>query len=234
MCTLTYRVTEDGYELFFNRDEQRSRAAAIEPSLDASLGAIYPVDPVGKGTWIAVHESGLSLALLNFYQAQSGRPSAHFVSRGELILKLLNNPSKILSALKSMQLSCYQPFQLCVFPADLCTTKQQIFCFQWDGEKLNQVEQQLPITSSSVDYEEVYASRKNQFASHTSVSGSTSDELIAFHQSQQSDGKLSVRMSRNDAQTVSFSQIRVADEISFDYIDYANQQRNLTQCPRRR
>ncbi|GAA6173401.1 hypothetical protein NBRC116592_30710 [Colwellia sp. KU-HH00111] len=70
MCTLAYLLHENGYEIFFNRDEQRARSPAILPAFYSSINAIFPVDPQGKGTWIAVNQQGLTLALLNNYQAQ--------------------------------------------------------------------------------------------------------------------------------------------------------------------
>ena len=65
MCTLTYLLTDISYALFFNRDDQRSRLPAIPPKVNQNLNAIYPVDPQGEGTWFAVNQQGLTLALLN-------------------------------------------------------------------------------------------------------------------------------------------------------------------------
>jgi len=220
MCTLSYRLTESGYELFFNRDEQRSRAQAILPHIDSMLNAIYPVDPIGQGTWLAVHQSGLCFALLNYYQAQKKALPGEFVSRGEIILKLLARQGNVIDNLKKLPLSNYQPFQLCVFPADLNATNNQLLFLQWDGQRLT--EQSLPtfFTSSSVDYPQVYQARKSAFEQIVSFVEPTTEQLLCFHQYQQSEGKLSVKMSREDAHTVSFSHIIVNDKISFDYIDY--------------
>ena len=222
MCTLTYRLTEAGYELFFNRDEQRSRTQAIPPRIDLALGAIYPVDPIGKGTWLAVHRTGLSLALLNYYQAEKEATERGFTSRGEIILTLLKSPNSVVESLKSMQLSMYQPFQLCIFPEKLTRSTSQVLYFQWDGEYLHEVQQSLPITSSSVDYLQVYQARRSQFELMTTTDGPTSQELLLFHNSQQKEGKLSVKMFREDAKTVSFSHICINAGIVFNYIDYSD------------
>ena len=103
MCTLTYLLNERGYELFFNRDEQRSRLLAEPPKLNKvnkSHGAIYPIDPQGGGTWIAVNEQGLSLALLNNYQAPLSNNDNHnkSISRGQLILSLLQIQGNVINA----------------------------------------------------------------------------------------------------------------------------------------
>jgi len=47
MCTLTWLITPEGYEVFFNRDEQKIRPQAISPTWDPVLKAIYPVDTQG-------------------------------------------------------------------------------------------------------------------------------------------------------------------------------------------
>lgn len=224
MCTLTYRLTATGYEIFFNRDEQHRRDQALPPQMDRKLNALYPIDPVGKGTWLAVHQSGVSLALLNYYQAEKKNNTKQIKSRGEIILTLLSTPGNIVEALKVMILTYYQPFQLCVFLPGLSLSVSKVLFFQWDGKCLTELQQTIPITSSSVDYPEVYQARKNKFAQMVATSEPTSQQLINFHQSKQSSGKLSVQMSRSDAKTVSFSHICVGPEISFSYLDYLNKQ----------
>lgn len=218
-------MTESGYELFFNRDEQRSRAQAIAPQIDKQLNAIYPIDPIGQGTWLAVHQSGLSLALLNYYQAEKKQSRDHFISRGEIILALLASKGEVIDNLKKLSLDNYQPFQLCIFPANLNSTRNQLFFLQWDGENLTE-QPLLPFyTSSGVDYPEVYLARKSRFEKMVSVENPTTEQLLGFHQQQNSEGKLSVKMYREDAQTVSFSHIQVNNKISFDYIDYLDNKR---------
>jgi uncharacterized protein with NRDE domain len=228
MCTLTYRLTQTGYELFFNRDEQRSRAQALPPQINRNLNAIYPIDPVGKGTWLAVHQSGLSLALLNYYQAEKKTSAGHFNSRGEIILTLLKKPDKVIEVLRAMILSSYQAFQLCVFASNLTRDNNKLHFFQWDGEFLTELVQTLPITSSGVDYEQVYQARKIEFKKTVTSVNPTAKQLLSYHQSQQLQGKLSVKMSRVDAQTVSFSRISVAEEIEFEYVDYLDNQQSFS------
>jgi hypothetical protein len=248
MCTLTYILYQQGYELFFNRDEQRTRPIALPPQrmhIDttentASNAAIYPVDPTGQGTWLAVNENGLSLALLNHYQASaniearstSSQKNHHLISRGQLILTLLKNTAPIVQQLNSMQLKHYSPFQLCVFPEGLCANKGEVSSMIWDGETLCSREFALPITSSSVDFDNVYKKRKHKFTSLVTDAKPTTNisaQHKAFHHSSDSAGKFSVNMHRDDAMTVSISHICVnykkqgianaLPRITFDYID---------------
>lgn len=228
MCTLTYHCNEQGYELLFNRDEQRSRSLAIPPSLDTNLGAIYPIDTQANGTWLAVSQSGLSLAILNYYQADkallnadnSGLRQNHFISRGALILRLMADPQPAMHAILRYDLSCYRPFVLVLFPRGLSARKGQVSVLSWDGFELKQDKPILPITSSSVKIEQVVESRQQTYERLIGSREFELNHLKRFHFSKQSLGHCSVNMSRPDACTVSISYISVKpDTIGFSYFD---------------
>jgi hypothetical protein len=62
VCTLTIVPLGGGRtRLAFNRDEQRTRPAALPPQTRRYGGrtAVLPVDPVSDGTWIALSDVGL-------------------------------------------------------------------------------------------------------------------------------------------------------------------------------
>ena len=232
MCTLTYRLTAQGYQLFFNRDEQRTRPQAVPPTIDEALQSAYPIDPTGGGTWIAVHQSGVSLALLNYYQAQVKSGLKTFISRGVIIPKLLLDSENIHNALLNMDLSVFQSFNLCVFGCNLSAKKgqeEQATQYIWNGQDLTfstlKVLDSQPITSSSVDFETVYAYRKQQFNNMINTQATMADYL-AYHQHQGESGKCSVNMFREDAKTVSFTQISVdqnqvlGQKVNIEYLDY--------------
>lgn len=235
MCTLTYLLNDNGYELFFNRDEQRSRVLATPPQYDEIKEALYPIDPQGGGTWIAVNKRGLSLALLNNYQAAESLTSTNYnsISRGQLILSLIAGEGSVTKQLKWMDLSVYQPFQLCIFSEDLSIHNQEISCVKWDGIQLIDVSSDvdLPITSSSVDFIEVSQKRKDRFERLVDGDEPLSTQLKDFHFSTEANGKHSVNMQREDAKTVSISHISINSDrkknshssinnvISFEYFD---------------
>lgn len=236
MCTLTYRLSADGYQVFFNRDEQKTRPQAIPPACDQQLKAIYPIDPTGGGTWIAVSQQGSTLALLNYYQAQIIQPNREFISRGVIIPHLLAGQGDVESQLLKMDLSCFQAFQLCAFDGEISAKKcaaELAKKYIWDGQTLTISsifqDEQLPITSSAVNFESVDAYRKQRFIEMISDKEATTGDYLAFHQQQNEQGSLSVKMSREDAHTVSLSQIVVDGEgsnqrISFNYLDYLAEQ----------
>ena len=234
MCTLTYLLTENGYELFFNRDEQHSRPLAKPPEFNHDYKAIYPIDPQGHGTWIAVNQSGLTLALLNLYQNINHAAHNIFLSRGQLILSLLKSTKGIIDQLKSVDLSVYQPFQLCVFPENLTKHRNRIKVYQWNGLKLGEGDSQLPITSSGVDFKKVYKKRKKRFQQLVDENKPKTKQLMAFHLSREAEGKHSVNMHRPDAKTVNISHIIVSQDITFHYIDNTLGTIQTRQCGRKK
>jgi hypothetical protein len=244
MCTLSYLLTHKGYELFFNRDEQRTRPIALPPKVYKE--AIYPVDPQGKGTWLAVNKHGLSLALLNFYQACTPVTEQNkytIKSRGELIPRLMTtlanseHNNSISALLSALDLSIYQPFQLAIFPKNLTKSTEKVYFYQWDGKKLILTKQQQPFTSSGVNFAYVEKQRKNKFKELVCPKNATREQFKSFHLSQENEGSYSVNMERFDAKTVSISHICVEQNrvsinrspqalklIQFDYFDNISQQ----------
>ena len=70
MCTLSWIPTRQGFRLFFNRDERRTRARGRPPRINATpVGEFLgPVDGDFGGTWIGVSRFGLAGAILNRYE----------------------------------------------------------------------------------------------------------------------------------------------------------------------
>jgi len=69
MCTVSWRGGEgEVFELFFNRDERRAREEALPPVLEVIEGrqSLFPLDPVGGGTWVGGNDAGLVLCLRGF------------------------------------------------------------------------------------------------------------------------------------------------------------------------
>jgi len=209
MCTLSWLFTPTGCEIFFNRDEQRTRERALP--LRALNNAAYPVDPQGGGTWIGANANGLAFALLNFYQGcmpkdKHGK-ATKLVSRGRIITQLVKCDSlaSVKTTFEVLDLTQFAPFSLCVF-----TPISQVL-WQWTGQKLH-VDPTItsPMTSSSVHFEEVKASRLYHYAQLPVMSSSS---LFAFHTQHQPDkNHKSVCMHRDDAQSVSFTHIQLQSE----------------------
>ncbi|QFI38670.1 NRDE family protein [Moritella marina ATCC 15381] len=168
MCTVSWLLANDGYQVFFNRDEQKGRALAHAPKYFNDLGVKYlmPVDPVGGGSWIAMNQAGLSICLLNYYQQKP--PGKELISRGLLVKSLVSNTSlpKIRSALNKLPLQRYAAFTLLVFPSHLTAKTGDVYAVRWDGCELSSVTAVSPMVSSSVALAEVTNYREDH---HNSI-----------------------------------------------------------------
>jgi hypothetical protein len=224
MCTLTWRREGTRYEVHFNRDERRTRAAALPPQAAALRGMPYvaPVDPEGGGTWLAVNAAGLTLALLNDYRARRGSATALPTSRGLLVLELVDcvDPDEVGRRLATRDLTSFEPFSLFAFaPA------RDIHAFHWDGATLASgvaADGERPVCSSARDQAGAALHRTQLFARELEreVAGVTSDLLTRFHTSHQPErGALSPCMHREDAATQSYSRVVVgARRVRFEYV----------------
>ena len=116
MCTVTWIQDGDGYSLYFNRDELRTRQPSLPPRSHQEKGVRFlsPTDGDAGGTWIAVNEYGLSLGLLNDYSSRVPQPADHYTSRGQLVRDLAQ--ARDLGALSRLWLEVdherFRPFQL--------------------------------------------------------------------------------------------------------------------------
>jgi len=92
MCTITFWPRTHGYCVGMNRDEQRSRVAALPPQRrETPSGAtLYPFEP-GGGTWISTNTYGVTLGLLNvcgFPRTAPGPPTSRGKPPGSDTLEL--------------------------------------------------------------------------------------------------------------------------------------------------
>ena len=217
MCTVSWMHQGRGYHLFCNRDEKRTRRPASEPQLLLRDGVRFlaPIDGDFGGTWIAVNEFGLSLALLN-----RGKGSPAQLSRGLLVMNLIpaRTVAELATNITATDLSDFAPFTLAgVEPGSPATL------FNWDGRELAvmpNADSLIPLVSSSVDPEGVERARRAEFSRLRKESGGVrAGTLLAFHRSHQpARGPHSPCMHREDAETVSFSWVTVTPtEVSLYY-----------------
>lgn len=233
MCTLSWRLDGSTLDVFFNRDEQKSRVAARPAHFWPDYEAIFPVDPQGGGTWLAATTSGCVFALLNNYQATVKdsdicvEREIPLLSRGLVITMLLQEmgalkpfesqskpadlqPFTIEHCLKCLPLFAFKPFTLvCLSPS------WQAFAFDWDGFQLTTTRPRSPVISSAVALRSVQAYRLSVYPEGEATVG----HLMQFHSSHEpSASAFSVCMHRDDAHTVSFSHVQVTlQNISFQY-----------------
>lgn len=222
MCTLTWLPESDGYAIFFNRDEQRSRARAKPPGYFPHYDAIMPIDPQGGGTWLALHRSELTLCLLNHYKHEvTAATNSSFASRGKVIQKLLARPNlgRVFENLASIDLTRFQAFRLCVFPPGFSTSDSSITVHAWDGKQLTSTTLIQPLISSAVADVEVTASRKAAWKYLLSAGQVSEKQHLFYHASHvPTHGKLSVCMHRSDAKTRSLAHVQVGKKTQYSYL----------------
>ena len=217
MCTISWIHDANGYQLLCNRDEKLTRKSALEPRLAVRNGTRFlaPVDGDFGGTWIATNEFGVSVCLLNGANLTSSEihAAAPRRSRGLLLLDLIPVPSvaAICNRLRETDLSVFAAFTLATLEPG-----HPAAVLEWDGSKktlLFEEADRFMLTSSSFDSEEVRRSRQEEY-SHVQAD----EGLFAFHRSHApARSAYSTCMHRADAETVSFSWIRVSELLATFY-----------------
>lgn len=239
MCTLTWLFNNEsnsqlnsgsnnkpqGYTLFFNRDELRTRKRALPPSrhqTKSGVSFLAPIDTDAGGTWLAVNQYGLTICLLNNYMAKDPA-GCEFQSRGEIVLALIDSHSvaAVEEKLLAMDLSCYRGFQVVIF-------QHEVKAFSWNNINLTQLIPQIPITSSSFDSEVICRQRQQYF--HSMATPINLNTLSDFHSSHigkdialgEAEPKYidSICTHREHSKTVSQCSVQVSGEhVSIAYSD---------------
>ncbi len=221
MCTMSWFLREQGYELFFNRDEQLSRSRAELPAIQTQGGLRYisPTDVDAGGTWIAVNECGLTVCLLNHYEFQQIATYKDWISRGEIVRKFaaINSIAQAVTDFNKLELINYRAFRMF-----LIERNGDNALFVWDGHQARvQPNVSTPKSSSSVNAKHVKSSRKQYFADLHLLESAEVEDYLAYHNSHfPHKSEQSVCMHRDDANTVSLSHISVDSRVArFAYTD---------------
>ncbi len=221
MCTMTWFKTEQGYELFFNRDEQLSRQRALLPTFQSEKEVAYvsPTDADAGGTWIALNQFGVTVCLLNHYQFQQIETYKDWTSRGEIVRSFATISSTIEAKrqFEILNLDMYRAFRLFIIER---SGKNALFI--WDGHKARiEYNVKAPKSSSSVNAKSVKAGRIKQFYDAGLDKSTNVSDYLQYHSSHNPDkSERSVCMHRADAQTVSFTHVSVdKHQANLAYLD---------------
>ena len=223
MCTMTWVVKNGGYELFFNRDERVSRSRAELPSIQRvdDLQYLSPTDADAGGTWIAANQFGVTVCLLNHYEFEQIATYKQWTSRGEIVRSFATteNLGVVEQQFLQLDLDDYRAFRMFVIDR----TGNNRLCV-WDGHQARiEVDVSTPKSSSSVDAKHVKSLRKKLFDELDLNNSKDSAQFIKYHSSHTPSKSMdSVCMHREDANTVSFSHVKVsAESVEFAYADGA-------------
>ena len=204
MCTVSFLPLPSGFALAMNRDEKKTRVPGEKPR-KARTGrtlSLHPQEPSG-GTWIGVNHRGLALALINWH-AQPLNENAQF-SRGIIVPRLLAaaNLARATSLLAGLPLKRINPFRLIA----VSLSERTVAEWRWNGDCLNLSQKSWARGhwfSSGLDEAGVAKARaKIAMRAH-----GTLPHLRRLHGSHQPErGAFSVCMHRDDAETVSYTEI---------------------------
>lgn len=212
MCTVSFLPNAPGFHVAMNRDEKRTRSVALPPAI-VDVGtrrAIFPAESNG-GTWIAANDAGVCLALINWHRIER-EPKVSVISRGQVIRKLagLSSTAEIARELAALPLSKLRPFRLIGFVA----SEKTITEWRWNLERLTSKQhawQRQHWFSSGFDERAAERVRADVCAS-SEVGG---DDLVALRRLHRSHaperGPFSICMHRDDAATVSYTEVAVED-----------------------
>ena len=222
MCTLSVIPTTVGIRIAFNRDERRDRLPALPPSTHqlARRRAVYPVDPVGGGTWIGVNDRGIVAAVLNCTPRLALPAPGASKSRGLIVPAILSTDDLEAAVGAAARID---PAQCALFTLIVLRGRRAVV-FSSDGHDLSSaaadVTRPLLLTSSSLGDHVVRAPRERLFDQLVTRDPSAWPAAQqAFHDHQWPlRPAISVRMERADARTVSRTVIDITgDDIRLSY-----------------
>ena len=215
---MTWFRHSEAYEIFFNRDEKKTRQKATPPLLQELQGVRFlaPRDEEAGGSWMLANEHGVALTLLNLWGVGELNTTQKR-SRGRMLTDELADVAtaqEALTRLHDMDLRPYPGFTLAAF--DLQQTSAPLMA-QWDGAKLLPIVAQMPLCSSGFSPREVLTSRQNLF---DAAPHATPHELWLWHTQEPQPTAYTVRMNRPDAQTWSISHVSISSQnIQWRYLE---------------
>lgn len=231
MCTVTLipvKGAASGYRMVFSRDELRSRGEGEPPrwhTLGTGLRYIAPRDPDAGGTWIASNTRGLTVAVTNLNpRPMPPMPTrAALVSRGTLVPGLIGeaDSAQVVAKIAAYPLDHFAPFRLIAVSCE--GDSYRTFDAAWDRRELRVSEHgaaPLCFVSSGLG-DAMVAERLSLF--EREFGAGTRDVQDAFHDHRWADRPaVSVRMSREDARTVSITgaEVRGAEGLFDICMDY--------------
>jgi hypothetical protein len=222
MCTVTFIPA--GKHSFFtsSRDEQADRPPALFPEIYTVNGSrvLYPKDPKGGGTWIAVNENGHAGIILNG-AIKAHKPEASYrKSRGMILVDLISALSPA-DRFEETDFNGIEPFTVILFE------NKNLYSGKWDGQMkwLESLNANKPHIWSSVTLYDPAAIRKREgwfqkWLGENTYPGSL--DIIHFHQKGGDGDPFNDIMMNRDHKyfTNSISSIRLSPEsASFRYLD---------------
>ena len=226
MCTVTYIRSGSQIYLTSSRDEQESRSKAQLPAvqaLDKDHSLLFPKDPDGGGSWIALKNNGDAAVLLNGAFIQHKPKPPYRQSRGLVLLQTISAAAP-LQHFSAMELCRIEPFTMLLF------TAHKLHECRWDGVQKHVVELNPDgayIWSSVTLYNrEVQMARQTWFDDWLRQKGEPAGEdILQFHRNGGAE-QASVHLAlfrESGIKTVSITSVAISErEACLTYLDSAS------------
>ncbi|MBX9733238.1 MAG: NRDE family protein [Chitinophagaceae bacterium] len=223
MCTVSFVPVGKKILICSNRDEKSSRSIAYKPAItktSSDNGLIFPKDPDGGGTWIALKENGDVAILLNGAFENHIPVYPYRRSRGLIFLDIFESKDPMHS-FNTLLLNNIEPFTLVLF------VYGSLHVCRWNGlnKYVEQLDEKRPHIWSSVTLYDFATQQKrtNWFVQWIEKNSSpTITDLLSFHRFA-GDGNHATDLLMNRANklyTVSITGIVTGDtELEMHYLD---------------
>jgi len=218
LCTLSFIKIPNGIRLIHSRDEQRTRAPGQPPSVWSvdEHKLLSPRDPDAGGTWVALRDDGVILAVMN--RNPEPPPTLNrssLSSRGLLIGDLAAQPPEALeSALQEIQAAKFAPFRAFAAIPPRDGKPAVLAAAEWQARSASPQSRpkvtthQLPACWASSGLGDSVVADRLPLFDRTVTPNPTAESQAAFHNhAWPSRGEASVFMSRPDAHTVSITTV---------------------------
>lgn len=215
MCTVTfYPLSTTEFVLTSSRDESPNRATLPpETYSHGDLEILYPKDKLAGGTWIGASTQKRMLTLMNGGFVAHKRKAAYRLSRGIVVLNLLEADS-VRDFISDFDFQGIEPFTVIMLD---WKDKPELLQIVWDEEKLHldSLPMQPRIWSSSPLYTpEMHAKREGWFdLFKTENKIARASDLWQFHhQAGKEDKEVGLQIDRGVVRTKSITQLVLSSQ----------------------
>jgi hypothetical protein len=225
MCTVTFIPAGNHFFFTSSRDEQAGRPPALFPEIYEINGyqILFPKDPQGGGSWIAVNENGHAGVLLNGAIKAHNTEHTYRKSRGLILIELMYSPSPA-DRFEATDFNGIEPFTVILYE------NKNLYSGKWDGQMkwLESLNANKPHIWSSVTLYDPAAIRKREAWFHAWLGENAypgSLDIIHFHQKGGDGDPFNDIMMNRDHKlfTNSISSIRLSPgKAGFRYLDLRN------------
>lgn len=215
MCTITfYPLSTTEFVLTSNRDESPNRATLPpEVYVHDDLELLYPKDKLAGGTWIGASTQKRMLSLMNGGFVPHKRKESYKLSRGVVVLKLLEADS-VRDFISDFDFQGIEPFTVIMVDWE---SKPALLQIVWDGKQLHfkSLPMQPQIWSSSPLYTpEMHAKREEWFQlfKESNQLAKASDLWQFHHEAGKEDKEMGLQIDRGVVRTKSITQLVLSSQ----------------------